>query len=91
MSQAQRIAKLMKEDLHKLTPWIEGELTNKFLQSGNKRVCILSNDTTLESYGFKKDHIITALKLAGFHVEYECPDRPCAMPMYVISIPLQGE
>ncbi|MCP4990077.1 MAG: hypothetical protein GY928_29750 [Colwellia sp.] len=88
MNQASKIAQLMKQDLTKLTPWIEGELTKKFLTSGATSVKVMDTETELLPYS--STFIIAALRGEGFDVKYICPDRPCSQPYYAITIPPQS-
>ncbi len=89
MKQAQKISQLMKQDLTKLTPWIEGELTQKFLQSGAPSINVMATEDEL--LPFSSTFIMTVLRAEGFDVKYVCQDRPCTPPYYAITIPPQGK
>lgn len=91
MNKAQEIAQLMKMDLNKLDEWIDNYLKDKFIRSGSNTVHVQENDSSLSEYTFRREHIMTALRMNGFHAHVVCPDRPCAYPYYVISIPPQED
>jgi len=88
MNQAQKIAKLMKQNLTKLDPWIEEELTVLFIQSGKTTVSV--DTRKFDVYNLSSDSILAALRMAGFSATMVCFDHPCAYPFYEISLPSQS-
>lgn len=91
MNQAQKIAEMLKQDLHKLDDWITGDLTARFLRDQTTTLNIMYDTPELKSSGLKTESIEQALRMHGFHVDFDCPDRPCATPYYKITIPSQED
>ena len=89
MKAAQKLNKLLKEDLTKYDTWIETDMFNMFLSSGSETIHLDSKE--VYNKGWNKESFMKKLCLEGFHVVYECLDRPCASPYYKITLPPQGE
>ena len=83
MKAAQRIYEMMQQDLSKFDDWINGELTQKFIHSGNRKVRVDPQEVPYYHYN-NKDSLMTKLRSEGFCVEYKCEDRPCASPYFEI-------
>lgn len=74
---------------------VGGVLMHEFKRSCGATVTISSRRMmhTLSELGvpFDKTAVASQLRLRGFHVEYECEDRPAGSCFFLISLPPEDE
>lgn len=65
--------------------WIS-ELADSF--SFNKMQVIVYS-STVSQQGWDGAAFMAEMELRGFHITYECEDRPCGICYYTVTIPLR--
>lgn len=68
--------------------WIQTDLLHAICESTTGVAVI--DSSKIHSKGWSQSRFITSMQSRGFHVEFNCDDRPCALPYYVIKIPGYG-
>lgn len=82
-------AKDMKKDLENvklcegLDEWLQTDLLNKMAIKGKEAV-VPSRELHAKGWDFKA--FVREMTRRDFNVRYECDDRPCSEPYYIISV-----